>query len=70
MTEIKPMRLLLNIPRRNLARRLWEEQMLVDALVSGTPTYFIASSRAQAEKTFEVTTALLNGCDPKGTAPG
>lgn len=62
------MRLVLNIPR-NPNRRLWEEHMMVDALVSGTPTHYVCASEQQAKQTFESAIALLNGRDPKAT-PG
>lgn len=58
------MRLVLNIPRMP-ARRLWEDQMLIEALVSGTPTHFVASSRGQAKRTYLAAQALINGRDPK-----
>lgn len=65
---LKEMRLVLDIPR-NPNRRLWEEHMMVDALVSGTPTHYVCASEQLAKQTFESAIALLNGRDPKAT-PG
>lgn len=60
------MRRVLNTPRKSaLKLRLWETEMLRHALLAGGTTYFVASSRPQAEKTFEVASAILNGRDPK-----
>lgn len=64
------MRQVIHISRKPaLSLRMWEMDIIRSAVLMGTPTYTVASSRAQAEKTFGVTLSVLNGRDPKAT-PG
>ena len=48
----------------------WVELQACRALIEGHKVAIVASSREQAERTFSAAKSLLNGSDPRGTAPG